>query len=175
MFALTLTAQTGSGRVQGVVRDATSAVIAGASVTIVNTATAVKSSTTSNEAGFFAFPPVVPGSYGIKIEATGMETWEGKFLLQVGQTAEISPVLRVGAVSTHVTVAGEAAPLVPTTDATLSENLERTRIEQLPSDGRSIANLVMMATPGLYGGRTATSTRLIWDYATGLNCTRMAR
>ena len=153
MFALTLTAQTGSGRVQGVVRDATSAVIAGASVTIVNTATAVKSSTTSNEAGFFAFPPVVPGSYGIKIEATGMETWEGKFLLQVGQTAEISLVLRVGAVSTHVTVAGEAAPLVPTTDATLSENLERTRIEQLPSDGRSIANLVMMATPGLYGGQ----------------------
>jgi hypothetical protein len=153
MFALTLTGQTGSGTVQGVVRDATSAVIAGASVTIVNTATAVKSSTTSNEAGFFAFPPVVPGSYEIKVESAGMQAWEGKFLLQVGQTAEISPVLRVGAVSTQVTVAGEAAPLVATTDATLSENLERTRIEQLPSDGRSIANLVMTATPGLYGGQ----------------------
>jgi hypothetical protein len=139
--------------VQGVVRDATPAVIAGASVTIVNTATTVKSSTTSNEVGFFAFPPVVPGSYEIKVEATGMQTWEGKFLLQVGQTAEVSPVLRVGAVSTQVTVAEAAAPLVPTTDATLSENLERTRIEQLPSDGRSIANLVMIATPGLYGGQ----------------------
>ena len=153
MFALALTAQTGGGRVQGVVRDATSAVMSGASVTIVNTATAVKSFTTSNEAGFFAFPPVGPGSYEVKVEATGMQTWEGKFLLPVGQTAEISPVLRVGAVSTQVTVAGEAVPLVPTTDATLSENLERTRIEQLPSDGRSIANLVMMATPGLYGGQ----------------------
>jgi hypothetical protein len=148
-----LTAQTGSGTVQGMVRDAASAVIAGARVTIVNTATDVKSSTTSNEVGFFAFPPVVPGPYEIKVEATGMQTWVGKFLLQVGQTAEISPVLRVGAVSTQITVAGDAAPLVPTTDATLSENLERTRIEQLPSDGRSIANLVMMATPGLYGGQ----------------------
>src|SRR5215467_10488687 len=141
---MVLTAQTGSGTVQGVVKDASSAVVAGTSVTIVNTATGVKSSTTSNEVGFFAFPPVVPGSYEIKVAATGMQPWVGKFLLQVGQTAEISPVLRVGAVSTQITVAGEAAPLVPTTDATLSENLERTRIEQLPSDGRSIANLVMM-------------------------------
>src|SRR5262245_61678497 len=117
--ATRILAQTGSGTVQGVVRDATSAVIAGAGVTIVNTATQVKSSTTSNEVGFFAFPPVVPGTYEIKVEATGMQTWVGKFLLQVGQTAEISPVLRVGAVSTQVTVAEEAAPLVPTTDATL--------------------------------------------------------
>src|SRR5215472_1197709 len=91
MFALTLTAQTGSGRVQGVLRDATSAVVSGASVTIANTATAVKSSTTSNEAGFFAFPPVVPGSYEVKVEATGMQTWEGKFLLQVGQTGGNQP------------------------------------------------------------------------------------
>src|SRR6516162_5048771 len=63
------------------------------------------------------------------------------------------PGPRVGSLSTQVTVAGEAAPLVTTTDSTISENLERTRIEQLPSDGRSIANLVMMATPGLYGGQ----------------------
>src|SRR5262249_31111064 len=150
---LVLKAQTGSGTVQGVVKDASSAVIAGASVTIVNAATQVKSSTTTNDAGFFAFPPVVPGSYEIKVEATGMQPWMGKFLLQVGQTAEISPVLHVGAVSTQVTVAEEVASLVSTTDATLSENLERTRIEQLPVDGRSIANLVMMATPGLYGGQ----------------------
>ena len=49
MFALTLTAQTGSGTVQGVVRDATSAVISGANVSIVNTETAVRSSTTTND------------------------------------------------------------------------------------------------------------------------------
>src|SRR5215468_3279538 len=82
---MVLQAQTGSGTVQGVVRDASSAVIAGASVTIVNTATEVKSSTASNEAGFFAFLPAVPGTYEIKVDATGMQTWVGKFQLQVGQ------------------------------------------------------------------------------------------
>ena len=151
--ACMLPAQTGSGIVQGVVRDSTSALIAGAHVSIVNTATGVKSTSTSNDVGFFIFPPVVTGTYDIKAEATGMQTWEGKFLLQVGETAEVSPVLRVGAVSTQVTVSGEAAPLVATTDSTISENLERTRIEQLPTDGRSIANTIMMAVPGLYGGQ----------------------
>jgi hypothetical protein len=153
MSALILTAQTGSGRIQGVVRDASSAVVGKATVTVVNTATMVKFSTVTNDVGFFAFPPLVTGTYEIKVEVSGMETWAGRLLLQVGETAEVSPVMRVGTLSTQVTVAGEAAPLVATTDATISENLERARIEQLPTDGRSIANIVMMATPGLYGGQ----------------------
>ncbi len=150
--ALVMAQQTGSGTVQGVVRDATSAVVAGARVTIDQKVTGTKTTTNTNHVGFFVFPPVVTGDYTITVEVSGMETWEGKFLLQVGQTAEISPVLRVGSLSTKITIE-EATPLVSTTDATLSENLERTRIEQLPSDGRSIANLVMLATPGLFGGQ----------------------
>src|SRR5215471_6832539 len=86
--------QTGSGTVQGVVRDVSSAVVAGARVAIVNTDTMVKLSTIANGAGFFGFPPVRPGSYTITVEASGMQTWEGKFLLPVGQAAEISPVLK---------------------------------------------------------------------------------
>jgi hypothetical protein len=66
MSALILTAQqTGSGTVQGVVRGVSSAVVAGARVTIVNTATMVKLSTAANDVGFFAFPPTQPGSYTI--------------------------------------------------------------------------------------------------------------
>ncbi len=151
--ALALVAQTGSGTVQGVVRDASSAVVAGATVTITHTDTMRKYVTTANEVGFFVFPPVQPGPYEIVVEMAGMQSWAGKFLLVVGQRAEISPVLQVGTVATQITVAGEAAPLVSTSDATLSRNLERARIEQLPTDGRSIANLVMMASPGLVGGQ----------------------
>ncbi|MFB3826101.1 MAG: carboxypeptidase-like regulatory domain-containing protein, partial [Bryobacteraceae bacterium] len=151
--ALALVAQTGSGTVQGVVKDATSAVIAGARVTITNTATAGKHSTITNGVGFFGFPPVQPGSYQIKVEAPGMQTWEGKVLLVVGQTAEISPVLKIGTVATEITVAGDVAPLVTTTDSTISRNLERTRIEQLPLNGRSISNLAMLTTPGMFNGQ----------------------
>src|SRR5574340_688587 len=151
--ALKLMAQTGSGTVQGIVKDASSAVVAGADVTIVHTATSRKYSTTTNDVGFFGFPPVQSGSYEITVGAPGMQSWAGKFLLIVGQTAQISPVLQVGAVTTQITVAGEVAPLVTTSDATLSRNLERARIEQLPQNGRNIASLALMSTPGLVGGQ----------------------
>src|ERR1035441_8836085 len=75
--ALILRGQTGRGTVQGVVRDASSAVVAGATVTMVNTATTVKFSTTANGVGFFVFPPVQPGSYEITATSPGMETWKG--------------------------------------------------------------------------------------------------
>ena len=151
--ALIALAQTGSGTVQGIVKDATTAVVAGATVTITHTDTMRDYSTTTNGVGFFGFPPVQPGSYSIKVVAKGMQNWEGTFLLVVGQTAEISPVLKVGAVSTAITVAGDVAPLVTTTDSTISTNLERARIEQLPMNGRNIANLALLNTPGMFNGQ----------------------
>jgi hypothetical protein len=128
---------------------------------MVNTATLVKFSTTANDVGFFVFPPSQPGSYEITVEAPGMASWKGSFLLEVGQTAEISPVLNIGAVSTQVTIAGEAAPLVTTTDATLSTDLEHARIEQLPEDGRNIANLVLLTSPGLSSGQDGATNPIV--------------
>src|SRR5215469_14856028 len=161
MSALILTAQTGSGTVQGVVRDASAGVIAGANVTIVHTATMGRYSTTTNEVGFFHFPPTQFGSYKITVDAAGMQTWEGEFLLQVGQTVDISPVLTVGSLATQIAVGGEVAPLVATSDAVISTNLERARIEQLPLNGRSIASLVLMSTPGLSSGQDGSVNPIV--------------
>lgn len=161
LAALIVRAQTGSGKIQGVVKDASSAVVAGANVTVVHADTTQKFVTTTNEVGLFAFPPVQPGAYEITVEAPGMQAWAGKFLLVVGQTAEISPVLKVGALTTQIVVAGEVAPLVATTDATLSRNLERTRIEQLPQNGRNIANLILVNTPGLVGGQDGAMNPIV--------------
>src|SRR5215510_10036696 len=114
LSAAILAAQTGSGTVQGVVRDTTSAVIPGAKVTLIHSATMRNYSTTTNSTGFFSFPPALPGSYAITAEAPGMQTWEGKFVLQVGQTEDISPVLSVGTATTQVSVVADAAALVTT-------------------------------------------------------------
>src|SRR5882672_2040202 len=101
LSVLLLYSQTGSGKIQGVVRDSSSALVAGATVTLVHTATMREYSTTANEAGLFVFLPAQPGSYEITIASPGMETWKGSFLLTVGQTAELSPVLKVGSVATQ--------------------------------------------------------------------------
>src|SRR6266700_7686308 len=76
-------AQTGGGTVQGTIKDATGAVIPGAQVTILNVATSREYRTTTNEAGFYAFPPVQPGEYKVTAESPGMEKWQGSLTLQV--------------------------------------------------------------------------------------------
>lgn len=72
----------------------------------------------------------------MSISAPGMETWAGDLLLQVGQTAVLEAVLKVGTTSTEIVVAADVTPLVATSNSTLSNTLERARIEQLPLNGR---------------------------------------
>jgi len=88
------------------------------------------------------------GRYQIVVEAKGMEAWKAELTLQVGQTAEVNPTLKVGATATEVTVAGDVTPLLTTTSPTLATVVERARIEQLPLNGRFIQDLLYMTTPG---------------------------
>jgi hypothetical protein len=140
--------QTGTGNIEGTVKDATGAVLPGAKVTITHTQTSRQYGTTSTEVGFYLFPSVQMGPYQMVVEAPGMETWKGDLILQVGQTAEVNPELKVGATTTAVTVAGDVTPLVTTTAPTLATVVERARIEQLPLNNRLIQTLLYMTTPG---------------------------
>src|SRR2546430_7576279 len=148
MLAAVGWAQTGTGGIQGTVTDASGAAVPGAKVAITHTPTSRQYNTIATEVGFYLFPSVQTGPYQMTVEAPGMETWKGELTLQVGQIAEISPALKIGATATEVTVAGNVTPLVTTTSPTLANVVERARIEQLPVNGRLIQNLLYMTTPG---------------------------
>src|ERR1700709_254446 len=62
---VSLWAQTDSGRVTGVVEDASAAIIPGAKVTIVNTGTSATLTSTSDDGGNFNFPALPRGTYRI--------------------------------------------------------------------------------------------------------------
>ncbi len=141
--------QTGGGMIQGTIKDATGAVIPGAQVTILHEATTREYRTATNEAGFYAFPPVQPGEYRITAENPGMEKWQGSLTLQVSQTAVVNPVLRVSGTATEIVVAGNVTPIVTTENPTLGTVLERQRIEQLPLNGRFLQTLIATTTPGV--------------------------
>ncbi|MEK7408654.1 MAG: TonB-dependent receptor [Acidobacteriota bacterium] len=145
-------AQTGTGNIQGTVKDLTGAVVPGAKVTISQSRTGLTTSTTTNEVGFYLFPSVQLGPYEITVEAAGMERWKGALTLMAGQSAEVNPTLKVGSTATEITVAGNVTPLITTNSPTLSNIVERARIEQLPLNGRFITTLVYMTTPGLESG-----------------------
>lgn len=58
-----LRAQSANASLSGTVVDATGAIVAGTEVAAQNTQTGVVLNTTSNSAGLFAFPSVLPGTY----------------------------------------------------------------------------------------------------------------
>lgn len=145
-------AQTGTGNIQGTVRDATGAVVAKANVTVVHTATSREYTSVTNEVGFYLLPAMPSGAYQISVESAGMETWKGELNLAAGQSAAVETLLKPGSTTTSVTVAGDVTPLVTTNSATLATVLERERIEQLPLNGRFITTLIYLTTPGVESG-----------------------
>ena len=141
--------QTGTGNIQGVVKDATGAVVPSATVTIVHTATGGQNKTQTNEVGFYFFPSIQVGEYQISVESAGMDAWKGALSLLAGQSAVVEPVLKLGTTATAVTVAGDVTPLITTTSPTVATVVEHTHIEQLPLIGRNITTLLYMTVPGL--------------------------
>jgi hypothetical protein len=144
------------GEITGTVTDATGAVIAGAVVTVVSTATNQARTATSNDSGIYSVPFLVPGLYDVRIESPGfkVETRRGVDL-QVGAVARINFVMQVGDVSQQVEVTG-GAPLLATETAALGTVIENKRIVDLPLNGRNPLQLIALSpnvtTEGGAGG-----------------------
>jgi uncharacterized surface anchored protein len=60
-----------TSNVQGVVQDPSGAVVAKATVKLVNTGTQITRDTTSDENGNFRFLSLAPGAYKVTVEASG--------------------------------------------------------------------------------------------------------
>ena len=142
-------AQSGAGSVQGTVEDSTGAVIAGATIHVVNPATGVSTTTTSNSVGFYQVPGLFTGTYTVTITAPGMKGYKATVQLQVAQAAIINPAMTPGAVTQQVEVAADVVQLTTTDNGTITSTLENDRINQLPMNGRLVLTLAGMTTPGL--------------------------
>src|SRR6266571_6925701 len=139
------------GSISGVIRDASGAVIPGATVTVTNPATNQVRSAISNEAGVYNFPVLQPGRYNIKVELPGFRTiTQNDLELQVQQSARLDFTLQVGEISQTVEVSGTAA-LIATENATVGTVIENKRIVDMPLNGRNFLQLVSLSPNVSYG------------------------
>jgi len=145
-------AQSGAGSIQGTVTDSTGAVIPGASIHVVNSATNVATDTKSNGVGFYQVPGLFAGTYAVTVTAPSMKTYKTSIQLLVAQSAVINPSMTAGEVTQQVEVAANAVQLTTTDNGTISSTLENARINQLPMNGRNLLTLAGETTPGLEGG-----------------------
>ncbi len=138
-----LVAQT-FGEVTGTVTDPTGAVVTGAVITITNTATNQVRRASTNDAGNYTVPFLVPGIYDLQVEVPGFKLAARKGIeLEVGAVARIDFTLAVGAVTEVVEVAGGAS-LLATESTSLGTVIENKRMVELPLNGRNYLQLVAL-------------------------------
>ena len=84
-------AQLDRGSISGVVTDPSGSAIAGAKVTVTNTAMGTQNSTATTDAGAYTVPQLAAGEYSITVVAPGFSTLiRNGITVSVGQTATIN-------------------------------------------------------------------------------------
>lgn len=140
--------QGNTGRIMGTVTDQSGGVVAGATVTVIDTARGVSRTLTTDDAGEYNAPNLTPSTYTVRAEAKGFKKLERQSVeLGVGKDVRIDLTVQPGEQEQTVTVT-EAVPLVETTTATLGGTLETKEIADLPLNGRDYQNL-MGLRPGV--------------------------
>src|SRR5437867_4329499 len=120
-----------NGDIEGVVKDATGAVIPSANVTITSVETGVQRTLVSNERGYFIATLLPIGEYDVRVEFAGFKANVQRVLVKSAERASLNITLEVGPVTDFSTVE-TAVQLVNTTDAQLSVSIEEKRVKELP-------------------------------------------
>ncbi|WP_035359075.1 TonB-dependent receptor [Edaphobacter aggregans] len=140
-------AQFESAAVLGYVRDASGAAVPGATVTLTNMATGITQAKTTDGEGKYEFPSVQIGSYQIVAEAQGFDKARtDAFTVLTNARQRVDVNLKAGSVSQEVTVTS-AAQLLDTETSSHSTVIGTRQVEDLPLNGRSYADLVLLV-PG---------------------------
>ena len=134
------------GLVEGRVRDATGAVLPGATITVSNEKTGLVKTATTNEQGLFRVLTLNPDTYLVKIELQGFRPVTQQAIVGVAESVTVNATLEVATVSETVQVSAEA-PIVNTANAELSQTVDARRVNELPLNGRDFTRLAML-TPG---------------------------
>jgi hypothetical protein len=144
------TAQEITGTINGTVRDASDAVVPGATVTITDPSkdNAVVRTLTTNNDGEFNAPNLLVSTYSVTVESANFKrSVQTDVKLEVGQRRSVDFTLEAGNVSEIVTVEADQVAVelsTPTAGTTISGN----QVRELSINNRNFVQLVTLA-PGV--------------------------
>ena len=141
--------QVDQGRIGGVIKDPTGAVIPGVTVVVKNDRTAEEHSALTGDMGEFLVTALRPSTYSLKASLPGFTPAELTGIqLVVGQKANIDITLRPASINTDVDVVASAGDVaVDTTSAAIGVNVVPREVQALPLNGRQVSQLYLQA-PG---------------------------
>jgi hypothetical protein len=136
-----------TGDLQGTVIDPTGAVIAGAQVTIRNTATGATKRVATNQNGEFAALQLDLGEYEVSIEKQGLKTLKQTAMIRSAEKTRIDAKMQLGEANQFVTVEA-ATPTLDVATAQLSQSISSEVALDLPNQGRNPVSMAALS-PGI--------------------------
>ena len=135
----------------GTVEDSTGAVVSGASVVLVNTATQQTRTVATSSGGAYTFGELPPGTYDLTATAATFKKTSLTGLAVAAETPRnVDITLTTGGDSETVNVNADAIAVLQTSDASIGSTIDSEAVQRLPSVGANPYELLRTA-PGIVG------------------------
>lgn len=137
-----------TGALNGAITDPSGAVVPGATIKVVDTATDATQVVTANEQGRYTVPLLKPSQYKVTVTAAGLSAAPTTVNVLVGQTLALDVSVTPNGANTTVTVSAQAAQLTDTETPALITTFTEQQVQQLPAPGGDITT-VAFTVPGV--------------------------
>lgn len=135
----------------GRVTDSIGAAVVKASVVARNLDTGIETTTATTATGDYTIPYLIPGHYSVSVTAPGFETGvHTGIVLELAQTSTVNFALKVGSATQTVTV--NADTLLDIGKADTGEDIETTRVTELPLNGGDPGMLSILSAGVIWTG-----------------------
>jgi len=138
-----------TGYISGTVTDKSGAAIAGADVTLKNTAGSLNRSTTTNSDGAYVIPGLPGDTYDLSVTVKGFQKFTAQHIvLSVAEKQRVDIQLTVGTITEEIVVTGESIAQVETSSSEIGTTISGKQVNNLELNGRNFTQLVTL-TPGV--------------------------
>jgi len=140
-----LEAQVDRSTLTGTVSDASGAVIPNAAVDVVSVTNGKQRAVLTNENGIYLVPKLAAGKYIVTVSSDKFKPLRFEDVeLEAGEVATLDARLNLASTSTEIEVKA-AAPLLERNNADVAGTVYSEQIENLPTNGRNWASLLLLA------------------------------
>src|SRR5579864_6867528 len=137
-----------TGSISGIVTDPSGGVVVGATVTAINTQTAIRAAIHTDKSGFYNFADLAVGTYDLEVEQKGFKTFQqSRIVIDANSAIKIDVKLELGEISEKVTVESQAVH-VETQSTQMGEVINSQKMTAVPLNGRDFTNLLSLQ-PGV--------------------------
>ncbi len=133
-----------TARISGIVTDANGAVVAGATVKLVDKTTNAEKTATTNQDGSYVFASLEPATYQMTVSVQGFFTQVfSDVKADVAKAVNLDVSLRPGDINVSVTVTPEGT-LLKSADSSVGNVLNEDRVKRLPNISRQVTQLLIL-------------------------------